>query len=266
MKAAEVHGARAELCCRSGAVGAMIAAEVHGARTEFCCRSGAVGAMKAAQVHGARAEFCCRSGAVGAMKVAEVHGARAGFCCRSGAGDTAAAEAATGAAVEAATGTAVEAATGAVVEAATGAAAKVTAAAVCCGSVRGATEVAGVSGARAECSGRSGAGGTAAAAAEESYASWSRRAAIPEQEGKSGAILFSYKFRRTLLALASKVAVGELVAIEVLMYTAVRSIKDGEREGRQASNMDFIGGEARGGANGVVIGILRCSLQTMANV
>ena len=208
--------------------------------------------MKAAEVHGARAEFCSGSGAVGAMKAAEVHGARAWFCCRSGAGDTAAAEAATGAAVEAATG----------------AAAKVTAAAVCCGSVRGATEVAVVSGARAECSGRSGAGGTAAAAAaaKESCASWSRRAAIPEQEGKSRAVLFSYKFIRTLLALASKVAVGELVAIEVLMYTTVRSIKDGEREARQASNMDFIGGEARGGANGVVIGILWCSLQTMANV
>ena len=149
-----------------------------------------------------------------------------------------------------------EAATGAAVEAATGAAAKVTAAAVCCGSVRGATEVAVVSGARAECSGRSGAGGTAAAAAaEESCASWSRRAAIPEQEGKSGAILFLYKFRRTLLALASKVAVGELVAIEVLMYTTVRSIKDGEREAWQASIMDFIGGEARGGANRVVVGV-----------
>ena len=105
-----------------------------------------------------------------------------------------------------------------------------------------------------------------AAAAEESCASWSRRAAIPEQERKSGAILFLYKFIRTLLALASKVAVGELVAIEVLMYTTVRSIKDGEREARQASNMDFIGGEARGGANGVVIGILWCSLQTMADI
>ena len=41
-----------------------------------------------------------------------------------------------------ATGAAVKAATGAAVEAATGAEAKVTAAAVCCGSVRGATEVA----------------------------------------------------------------------------------------------------------------------------
>ena len=91
-------------------------------------------------------------------------------------------------------------------------------------------------------------------------------AAIPEQEVKSEAILLSYKFIRTLLALASKVAVGELVAIEVVMYTIVRSIKDGEREAWQASNMDFIEGEARGGANGIIIGILWCSLQTMANV
>ena len=50
-------------------------------------------------------------------------------------------------------------------EAATRAAAKVTAVAVCCGSVRGATEAAVVSGAWAECSGRGGAGGTAAAVA-----------------------------------------------------------------------------------------------------
>ena len=57
--------------------GAVKTAEVHGARAEFCCRSGAVGAMKAAEVHGARAGVCCRSGAVGAMKAAEVHGARA---------------------------------------------------------------------------------------------------------------------------------------------------------------------------------------------
>ena len=32
MKAAEVQGARAKFCFRSGAVGAMKAAEVHGAR------------------------------------------------------------------------------------------------------------------------------------------------------------------------------------------------------------------------------------------
>ena len=93
----------------------------------------------------------------GATEVAVVNGAKAECSGRSGAGGTAAAVAATGAAVEAATGAAVEAATGA--------AAKVTAAAVCCGSVRGATEVAVVNGAKAECSGRSGAGGTAAAVA-----------------------------------------------------------------------------------------------------
>ena len=34
-------------------------------------------------------------------------------------------------------------------------------------------------------------------------------------------VLLSYKFVRTLLALASKVVVGELVAIEVLMYATV---------------------------------------------
>ena len=90
------------------------------------------------------------------MKAAEVHGARAECSGRSGAGGTAAAVASTGAAVKAATGAAVKAATRA--------AAKVTAAAVCCGGVRGATEVAVVNGTWAECSGRSGAGGMAAAA------------------------------------------------------------------------------------------------------
>ena len=44
-------------------------------------------------------------------------------------------------------------------------------------------------------------------------------APIYPSDGKG--VLFSYKFVRTLLALASKVAVGELVAIEVLMYTTV---------------------------------------------
>ena len=78
-------------------------------------------------------------------------------------------------------------------------------------------------------------------------------APIYQSDGEG--VLFSYKFVRTLLALTSKVAVGELVAIEVLMYTTIWSIKDGEREARQASNMDFMGGEARGGANRVVIGV-----------
>ena len=86
-----------------------------------------------------------------ATEVAVVDSARAEFCCRSGAGGTAAAEAATGATEGAATGAAVGAATGA--------AEKATAAAVCGGSVRGATEVAVVDGARAEVCCRSGAGG-----------------------------------------------------------------------------------------------------------
>ena len=44
-------------------------------------------------------------------------------------------------------------------------------------------------------------------------------APIYPSDGES--MLFSYKFVRTLLALASKVAIGELVAIEVLMHTTV---------------------------------------------
>ena len=87
----------------------------------------------------------------GATEVAVVDGAWAECSGRSGAGDTAAAVAATGAAVKAATGVAVKAAIGAAV--------KVTAAAVCSGSVRGATKVAVVSGARAESCCHSGAGG-----------------------------------------------------------------------------------------------------------
>ena len=68
-------------------------------------------------------------------------------------------------------------------------------------------------------------------------------------------MLFSYKFVRTLLALTSKVAVGELVAIEVLMCIPPYDRSKTVRGRRQVSNMDFIGGEARGGANRVVIGV-----------
>ena len=68
-------------------------------------------------------------------------------------------------------------------------------------------------------------------------------------------VLFSHKFVGALLAFASEVAIGELIAVEVLMGTTVRSIKDGEGKAREASDVDFIGGKARGGANGVVIGV-----------
>ena len=65
-------------------------------------------------------------------------------------------------------------------------------------------------------------------------------------------VLFAHDFISALLSVASEVAVGELIAIEALMATPVRSVEDGEREAREASDMDFIGGKARGGANGVV--------------
>ena len=66
-------------------------------------------------------------------------------------------------------------------------------------------------------------------------------------------VLFSHEFVGALLTLASEVAIDELIAVEVLMGTTVRSIKDGEGKAREASDVDFIGGKARGGANGVVI-------------
>ena len=68
-------------------------------------------------------------------------------------------------------------------------------------------------------------------------------------------VLFSHKFVGALLTFASEVAISELVAVEVLMGATVRSIKDGEGEAWQASDVDFTGGKARGGANGVVIGV-----------
>ena len=66
--------------------------------------------------------------------------------------------------------------------------------------------------------------------------------AVEEGVGESGVapvypsngegVLFSHKFIGALLTLASKVAIGELVAVEALTSTTVRSIKDGEREAR----------------------------------
>ena len=45
-------------------------------------------------------------------------------------------------------------------------------------------------------------------------------------------------------------------------YDRSKTVREGARE---VSDVDFIGGKARGGANGVVIGVFWCSLQTMAN-
>ena len=68
-------------------------------------------------------------------------------------------------------------------------------------------------------------------------------------------VLFSHKVVGALLTLASEVAIGESVAVEVLVGTTLRSIEEGETEAREASDVDFIRGKARGGANGVVIGV-----------
>ena len=68
-------------------------------------------------------------------------------------------------------------------------------------------------------------------------------------------VLFSHNFTGALLAFGSEVTIGELIAVEALMDTTVRSFKDGEGKVREASDVDFIGGKARGGANGVVIGV-----------
>ena len=68
-------------------------------------------------------------------------------------------------------------------------------------------------------------------------------------------VLVSHKFIGALLAFASEVAKGELITVEVLTGATVRSIKDGEGKARKASDVDFIGGKSRGGANGVVISV-----------
>ena len=68
-------------------------------------------------------------------------------------------------------------------------------------------------------------------------------------------VLFAQDFIGALLSIASEVAICELIAIEALMGTTVRSIKDDEGEVREASDVDFIGDKARSGADGVVIGV-----------
>ena len=45
-------------------------------------------------------------------------------------------------------------------------------------------------------------------------------------------MLFALEFISSLLSLAGEVAVSELVAVQALMNTTVRAIKDGEGEAR----------------------------------
>ena len=54
----------------------------------------------------------------------------------------------------------------------------------------------------------------------------------PVYQSNREGVLFSQKFVGALLTLASEVAIGELVAVEILMGTTVRSVKDGEGEAR----------------------------------
>ena len=68
-------------------------------------------------------------------------------------------------------------------------------------------------------------------------------------------VLFAHSFIGALLSVVSQVAIGELVAIEALVGTTVRAIKDGEGEAREASDVEFIGGKVRGGADGVVLSV-----------
>ena len=77
----------------------------------------------------------------------------------------------------------------------------------------------------------------------------------PIDSSNGEGVLFAYNFIGALLSVASEVAIGELIAIEALMGTTVRSFEDGKREAREASDVDFIGGKARSGADGVVIGV-----------
>ena len=54
----------------------------------------------------------------------------------------------------------------------------------------------------------------------------------PVNPSDGDGVLFSHKFVCSLLALAGKVAIGELVAVKALVHTAIRSVEDGEREAR----------------------------------
>ena len=75
---------------------------------------------------------------------------------------------------------------------------------------------------------------------------------VPIDPSNGEGVLFSHNFIGTLLAFANEVAIGELIAVKALVDTTVRSFEDGEGNAR---DVDFIGNKARGGANGVVIGV-----------
>ena len=56
--------------------------------------------------------------------------------------------------------------------------------------------------------------------------------AAPVNPSDGEGVLFSHKSVCSLLTLAGKVTIGELVAVKVLVHTAIRSVEDGKREAR----------------------------------
>ena len=77
----------------------------------------------------------------------------------------------------------------------------------------------------------------------------------PIDQSNDEGVLFAHNFIGALLSIASEVAIGELIAIEALMGSTVRSFKDGEGEAREAPDVDYIGSKARSGADRVVKGV-----------
>ena len=79
-------------------------------------------------------------------------------------------------------------------------------------------------------------------------------------------MLFSHKFVGPLLTFASEVAIGELVAAEVLMGINVRSIKDDEGGGAGGVRCGLHWGQGSWRRQRSWYRVFWYSLQTMANI
>ena len=77
----------------------------------------------------------------------------------------------------------------------------------------------------------------------------------PIDSSNGEGVLFAHTSIRAVLSVAREIAIGELIAIEALMGTTLQSIHNCNGEPREASDVDFIRGKARSGADGVVIGV-----------
>ena len=63
----------------------------------------------------------------------------------------------------------------------------------------------------------------------------------PVYSSNGEGVLFLHKVIGALLAFASEVAIGELIAVEVLVGATVRLFEDGEGKAREASDVDSLG-------------------------